>query len=94
MNEDVYSLGIVLYFIFVGSLPKQSIKEKVTGKEIRLPNPSDSISPFCVKLIKKCMSFSSSDPPSFEQILIQLRENFYQLALGADPSILARRRTY
>lgn len=45
-KTDVYSYGVVLYYIFVGTLPKQNLKNKLTGKEIPLPLPSPSISKY------------------------------------------------
>ena len=90
-KTDVYSFGVVLHVIFAGNLPRQTLKEKVTGKKIQMPSPSKSISKFCIKLIEKCLSFDPSKRPSFEEILIQLRKNSYELASDIDPSILSRR---
>ena len=90
-KTDVYSFGILLHFIFVGNTPKQNLSDKVTGKKVKLPSPSAKISSFCIKLIEKCLSFSPSKRPSFEEILNELRENSYDLAQGVDPSILSIR---
>lgn len=90
-KTDVYSFGVLLHAIFTGSLPKQNLRDKVTGKNVKLPDPSDLISDFCINLIKKCMSFKSSDRPSFDEILSQIRENSYELAAGVDYSILSKR---
>lgn len=90
-KTDVYSFGIVLHFMFLGYLPKQKLREKLNGKEIHLPSPSDSISSFCLNLIRHCLSFSPEKRPSFEEILNYLRTNSYQLASNVDPSILTKR---
>ena len=89
-KTDVYSFGIVLHYIFVGNLPKQSLTDKLNGKKIKMPSPSDSISPFCIQLIDLCLSYSPSKRPSFEQILIKMRESSYELAPDVDPFILSK----
>lgn len=33
-KTDVYSFGILLFYIFVGKLPKQNLKDKLNGKQI------------------------------------------------------------
>lgn len=90
-KTDVYSFGIVLHFMFLGYLSKQKLRDKLNGKEIHLPSPSDSISSFCINLIRHCLSFSPEKRPSFEEILNYLRTNSYQLASNVDPSILTKR---
>lgn len=90
-KTDVYSFGIVLHYIFTGNLPKQTMKEKMIGKKINLPSPSDSISPFCISLISQCLSHSPGDRPSFEDILNQMRENSFELAPEVDKSVLSKR---
>lgn len=39
-KTDVYSFGILLFYIFVGNLPKQNLKDKTNGKPIEIPSPS------------------------------------------------------
>lgn len=90
-KSDVFSFGIVLYFIFVGKVPNQSLKDKLDGKSVELPSPSKSISLFCIKLIEMCLQYSPSNRPSFEEILFLLRKNSYGLADDVDPSIVAKR---
>lgn len=90
-KTDVYSFGIVLHCIFAGNLPKQSLRDKMNGKQINLPSPDENISSFCINLISQCLAFDPSKRPSFEQILNQLRENSYELVQGVNPSNLSMR---
>lgn len=43
-KTDAYSFGVVLYFVFVGSLLKQNLKDQMAGNKVQLPEPSESIS--------------------------------------------------
>lgn len=87
-KTDVFSFGIVVFYIFVGRLPKQSMKEKAMGKQIKLPEESPSISKCCIDLISKCVSFDPKERPSFDEILGYLRENKFMLSSNVDPSII------
>lgn len=90
-KTDVYSFGIVLYFLFVGSLPKQSIAEKAKSISIKMPSPSNYISKFCIELIEECLSNNPEDRPSFEMIIEKLKNNLYGLASNVDKEIVSRR---
>ena len=90
-KTDVYSFGIVLHFIFVGSIPKQSLTDKMTGKKIVLPKESHDISTCCIDLISKCLSFKPSERPTFEEILKIIRNNDYSLADFVDQRIVSKR---
>ena len=58
-KTDVYSFGVLLYFIFVEKLPKYTMKDKLNQKDFPLPKESSpSISDFCIKLISNCLCFS------------------------------------
>lgn len=90
-STDVYSFGIVLFFIFVGSLPDYKMRDKMKGNPIPLPKPSDSISEFCLSLIAKCASPNPSERPSFDDILDELRKNDYNLSSGIDIEFVKKR---
>ena len=90
-KTDIYSFGVLLYFLFAGSLPHQEIEDKLNGKKISLPSQSPSISSFCINVISKCLSFDPSDRPSFENILDEMRKNFYQLADSVNSMIISKR---
>ena len=90
-KTDVYSFGVILYFIFFGVIPKQSMKDKAAGKKNKIPSDSDKISEFGVKLMQKCLKPNHSHRPSFEKILSELRNNSYKLADGID-SLLVKQR--
>lgn len=90
-KTDIYSFGVLLYFLFVGSLPHQEIEDKLNAKKISLPSQSPSISSFCINVISKCLSFDPSDRPSFENILDEMRKNFYQLADSVNSMIISKR---
>lgn len=45
-KTNVYSFGIVLHCIFAGSIPKQSLRDKMVGKQINLSSPSENITSF------------------------------------------------
>lgn len=88
---DVYSFAVILCFLFTGTLPKYSLKEKMNKKEFPLPSPSSSISEFGVDLISRCLSFDYESHPSFEDILNEIRENNYDLAPNVNVNIVAKR---
>lgn len=90
-KTDVYSYGVVLYYIFVGTLPKQNLKNKLTGKEIPLPLPSPSISKYCIELISKCMKSDPKERPTFDDILVDMRNHSYLLATNIDYDIVHNR---
>ncbi len=90
-KTDVYSFGVLLYHLFEGSLPKYTIKSKLKQKEFPLPSPSDSISKFCIDLISRCISFDPKLRPSFENILEQVRLNYYGFAPDINFDFVSKR---
>ena len=90
-KTDVFSFGIVLYFIFLGKMPGQTMKEKAMGKQIKLPEVSPSVNKCCIDLMSKCLDSDPKERPSFNEILTILRDNKFMLADDVDPSIVAQR---
>lgn len=66
---DVYSFAIVLYSIFSSKTPKKRIK----GQKVQLIQPLN-ISDDIWKLIKSCSSEDPNQRPSFEEIVMRLKE--------------------
>ena len=90
---DIYSYGILLYYIFVGNIPKQSLQDKIDGKPIKLTNPSNSISSYCLDVVRKCTSFNPKDRPTMDEILSELRDHSYNLAPEIESeAVLTRHR--
>lgn len=90
-KADTYSFGIVLYFIYFGCLPKQNMKDKMSGKTFPLPKESDSASSLVLDLISKCVAFNPSQRPTFKEILNDVRMNSYLFSKGVDDALLSRR---
>ena len=90
-KTNVYSYGIVLYVLFTGNLPKQSMKDKLNNKPIQFPPPSRSLSSYCIELIKKCLSYEPSKRPSFEDILENMKSNLFEFASEIDTDAVMRR---
>ncbi|KAK8839890.1 hypothetical protein M9Y10_031603 [Tritrichomonas musculus] len=91
-KTDVYSYGIVLFAIFTGHLPKQSLKDKMTNsKPIRFPHSSPSMSKYCIELIKKCTEFEPSKRPSFNEIISDMKNHSFALANQIDDKIIYQR---
>lgn len=90
-KTDAYSYGIVLYYIFLRTLPHQTLKDKALLKSIPLPEESKSISNACIELIRVCTLIDPNSRPPFEDIINYLRENKYMLAPDVDPTIVKAR---
>ena len=90
-KTDVYSFGMVLFYIFSGRLPKYSLKEKSNRKLVLVPSDSTLMSNFCLDLISKCLENDPNERPSFIQILKEIRKNSYSLTNDIDISVIQKR---
>lgn len=90
-KTDVYSYGVVLYYLFLEKLPKITLKDKMSNKEVPLPEPSSSISAECLDIIKKCLRSAPIDRPSFKKILEKMRECSFNLASEVDQESIKKR---
>lgn len=78
----------MIYALFTGSFPNQSMKDKMLKKEIGLPRPSASISQACIDIIKKCTKYLPDERPSFEEIISEMKSVSFKLACKVDPKIV------
>ena len=81
-----YSFGLILYELFVDSrFGEQSLKKL---NEI---TPSNSVSQFCIDLIKKCISSDLSIRPKLNILLLVIIQEEYKFAEGVDSDCVNNR---
>lgn len=90
-KTDVYSFGMVLYFIFEEKFPKYTLSDKAKRKPFPIPDESPLMSNSCINIISKCLPLDPKDRPSFKEILEEIRSISYSLANGIDQSLIAKR---
>lgn len=74
---DVYSFGVLVFFIMTGGLlPKIRIGDILTGKKAEIPT---TFTEFAKKLINDCWNLEPKDRPSFKDIVDELDKNPLQL---------------
>lgn len=83
-KTDVCSYGIILFALFTGKLPKQSLKERLDKVPIKFPTPSSKISKYCISFIKRCTSFSPNERPSFDEIINDMGKKSFDMTLNVD----------
>lgn len=70
---DVYSFGIILYFIWTGGeTPDLPLSDVVNGIIPKIP---DNVDDFYKDLILKCISFDPNERPSFQNILKSINKH-------------------
>ncbi len=74
---DVYSFGVLLFFIMTGGLlPKIRMFDILKGKKAEIPSSFTELSK---KLINDCWNFEAKDRPSFKDIIEEMAKNHYNL---------------
>ena len=74
---DVYSFGVLLFFIISGGeLPKIKIPQILQGKKAEIPS---SFTMLAKNLINDCWNFDAKNRPSFNEIYNFILENHCQL---------------
>lgn len=80
---DVYAFGVVLHFI----VTKGSFPEWLMNKLLQNCEFPKNVTNLAKSLIKKCLSFSSEDRPSFTDIIKMIVDNHFNLFNGIDETI-------
>lgn len=79
---DVYSFGILVYYILTGGkVPKVSVGEVINPKKFQLPKNINKISR---DLIVHCWFASPKERPSFAQIVSFIKSNKFKLIDGVE----------
>lgn len=74
---DVYSFGVLVYFILSGGeIPKIKMFDILKGKKADIP---DNFTDLSKNLISRCWNFKSKERPSFKEIVDLLDENQYKV---------------
>lgn len=79
---DVYSFGVIVYFILTnGQYPQLTVADIVLGKKPEIP---PTINAYSSELINNCCATSPSDRPSFDQIVQDIEQNQFKLIDGVE----------
>jgi serine/threonine protein kinase len=91
-KADVFSFGLVLYEILVGSavFPSSEYSLPVMKRILagEMPEIPAKCGQFMQNLISRCWSLNPGDRPSFDQILEEFQRSNFAIVPGADPDEL------
>lgn len=80
-KTDVFSFGSVLFNIVTGEIPRMKMSDLIRGIRCEIP---PNVNNACRELINNCWNQSPSSRPTFDDILISLEVNSFNLIDGAD----------
>lgn len=73
---DIYSFGVLIYFIINGEMPNITIPQICAGKKAHIPTTMNRLSR---NLINSCWNFDPAKRPSFKQIFNELGKYHFLL---------------
>ncbi|KAH0795403.1 leucine-rich repeat domain-containing protein [Histomonas meleagridis] len=87
-KADVYSFGMLVYFIVSSIMPKFNLQILMNGKlmgQIKTQlSSTQGIGSFVEPLVERCLNMEPSERPSFEEIAEILKSNNFQIFQGID----------
>lgn len=89
-KTDVFSFGIILYYVVFGRMPSYGMKERISGANVHIPKNSKSATKCCLKLLSSCLSIDPKRRPSFGVILQYLRENKFMILPNVDSGFVSK----